>query len=253
MGGALKKVGVGLVKIGTGGIVDAEKGRFNVPFSGAANRNALSGGIEDIGRAAGVRGLGKVVSDAGKIVTYGLVNPEKGRVNVPFSSAMVRDAGKGWANLGTAGQFRDNIDRELDTPTARTVGTGIGSALGAVAGYGAGGVVGPAVGVASGTAGLAGAAAGGYAAQQVNQAGDAQAAERKNIADASQAQQELERQLKQAEDAKLAVQTREAEERRRRTGKQAQTVLTGYSGLGSKAPSYTQTLSPGTARKSVLG
>ena len=53
--------------------------------------------------------------------------------------------------------------------------------------------------------------------------------------------------------AKNAVLSKEAEERRARAAKRQQTVLTGGLGLTGSAPTATATLTPAEARKSVLG
>lgn len=212
-------------------------------------------------------GVGKVIkhaaSDFGSIITGGVVNLDKGRFNVPFSSAAMRDYAKGYGNMFTGGQMRNTVNSALDSKAARIAGTVTGTLAGAAAGAGVGGALGAgasAGGAASGGASvlgvspqLAGAAAGGYAAQSINAAGDA----KQKIESETEAQRTLDKQksdaLRAAEDAALAVQTKQAEERRRRSGKQAQTVLTGSSGLGGGAPTYTQTLQPGSPRKSVLG
>lgn len=208
-----------------------------------------------VGKAAG-----NFFNDALTIGTAGLVDAKKGRVYVPFSGASARAGAKAVARsnsdlfsafTGTPGKINDRraaIDKAIDSPEGRTAGQ-VAATLSALGtGYGAAGALG-----ASATGAQVAAGGAGLAAQGINQV----EAEKHKITTAEDAQREMEKQkadaLKQAEDAKLAVQTREAEERRRRSGKQAQTVLTGFSGLGGQAPSYTQTLSPGTARKSVLG
>lgn len=55
------------------------------------------------------------------------------------------------------------------------------------------------------------------------------------------------------QNAKNAVLSKEAEERRARAAKRQQTVLTGGLGLQGSSPTATATLTPTEARKSVLG
>ena len=220
------------------------------------------------------RGIGRAFSDVVGAVSLGTIDPAKGRFNVPFTSAAARTIGKGIANIYTAEQLRPQVNSAFDSKEARVAGTVVGTVGGAAAGGGIGaGLAGGAAGGAAAAGGASGgatggsvlgvspatigAAAGGYGAQAINQTADAQYASKKAIASASDAQNELAKQqkdaLKAAEDAKLAVQTKQAEDRRRRASKQAQTVLTGPGGLGANAPSYTKTLQPASARRSVLG
>lgn len=208
-----------------------------------------------VGKAAG-----NFFNDALTIGTMGIVDAKKGRINVPFSGASARAGAKAVAGsnsdlfsafTGTPGKInerRATINNAIDSPEGRTAGQ-VAATLSALGtGYGAAGAAG------LGTTGTQVAAGGSaLAAQGINQA----EAEKHKITTAAEAQREMEQQkadaLKAAEQAALAVQTKQAEERRRRSSKQAQTVLTSSKGLGGAAPSYTQMLSPGSPRKSVLG
>lgn len=196
------------------------------------------------------------LNDALTVGTMGLVDAQKGRVAVPFSGASARQGAKAIAgssadiaaNLGMVERekARATINEAIDSPKGRLAAQGAATLSALGTGYGAAGALGAGASGATVAAGGAGAAA-----QQLNQA----EAEQYKIQSAEQAQRTLEEQkkaaLKEAEDAALAVQTKQAEERRRRASKQAQTVLTGTSGLGGQTPSYAPTLSGG--RRSVLG
>lgn len=92
----------------------------------------------DLGRT-----LDKLAGDALGVFTAGLVRPRGGitdtkgyRVNVPFTSAHMRDYGKSYANLLSAGQAREDIDTALDSKAGRIAGTVAGVAAGAAAGAG---------------------------------------------------------------------------------------------------------------------
>lgn len=89
--------------------------------------------------------IGKLGSDIGGVITGGMVDFSKGRFNVPYSSAQMRNLGKSYANTFTGGQFREDINRSLDSPEARMAG----SALGMGAGMAAGGAIGAEGGLGS--------------------------------------------------------------------------------------------------------
>ena len=262
----LSQVGV----LSTGGMVDPEKGRVSgSPLS--------TGALQTLGAS---RGVGSWLQSAGKYVSGGIYDAEHNRAFVPFSSGHVRNYASGIADTATANAFKPQVKTALDSKEARLAGSAIGTIAGAGAGAGVGGILGGAAGGASAGAGagagasvlgvspsLAGAAVGGYAAQSVSQAGDAKYAneqlaeqerrEATRILGENETQRLLQQQqrdaLKAAEDARLAVQTRESEARRRRASKQAQTVLTGSYGVGSQTPIGLQTLTPAAPRRSVLG
>jgi hypothetical protein len=122
------EVGETIVNVATGGMYDLEKGRFQAPFSkGFMGSPAFN-----------------IVKDFGGSMLGGLVDFHKGRAYVPFSSGHMRNLGKSYANVLSAGLVRKQISTGLDSQAGRIAGAVTGIAAGA----GVGGAVG---GAASGT------------------------------------------------------------------------------------------------------
>ena len=86
-----------------------------------------------------------VLSDVGSVMSGGVINIRKGRINVPFSGAAMGDILKGTSNLLTGEQMRHEVNDTFSTPFAKTLETvagvialavvtaGVGSALSAPA------------------------------------------------------------------------------------------------------------------------
>ena len=231
-----------------------------------------------------------IATDFVKISTGGLYDPERGRINVPFSGAQMRTLGKGTANMHTAGQFRGNINEELDRPNVR-LGA---SALGTVAALATGAYLGQAgsgVSVAEGakttgeigmtagelatagttaatpgtTAALAAApaaaapsAAGGITAGQALLGSTALTAASTSYSAMTNKVPKFPSAIdptaidQAALDAANAVQTANAEARRKRSSKRQSSVLSNFQGATQIGVSPA-TLQPAAPRKSVLG
>ncbi len=86
-------------------------------------------------------GVGQVFKDLGSALTAGIVDFDRGRVNVPFSGAQMRQATKSTINAVTmsgvtAPGFREDLNRSLDTKTARVLGKVAGAVAAAATGAG---------------------------------------------------------------------------------------------------------------------
>lgn len=101
-----------------------------------------------------------VLSDAVAIGTTGIVDVQKGRFNVPFSSAQGRTAAKALINTGAQHQLdRKEVNEEFDRPVHRTGSAAAGTLAATIAGAGVGGAIAGGAGAGAGVAG-GGAAAG---------------------------------------------------------------------------------------------
>lgn len=213
-------VGNAIVQVATGGLYSPNKG-FTTPFS------------KDWMRAPGEAAKGLFGTTGGRLATDfltggtgGIFDFEKGRVNVPFSSAQVRAGGRSSISALSLGLARKAGSKAIESPTSKAITPYVGAVGAAATGYGAA----SALGASSGTAALVGGAA-------------SQAALKLNSTASPSATPDLLAppipKQNSVEDARKAA-------RQRRRDYQdlgrSSTILTGPSGLGGMGPGGQKTL-----------